>query len=126
MTYVSRALSVESERDEATTPVSMSMRQRPVRLRSATKRMLGLSLSDGGVGVVRASSGREKSATSGSSRRTSARTGSARSRHQQQQRCLSATSTVSSDSDLQPALMPSIFPQVPPTVNFVAAGEKSE
>ena len=124
MTYVSRALSVESERDEATTPVSMSMRQRPVRLRSATKRMLGLSLSDSGV--VRASSGREKSATSGSSRRTSARTGSARSRHQQQQRCLSATSTVSSDSDLQPALMPSIFPQVPPTVNFVAAGEKSE
>ena len=121
----SRALSVESERDEATTPVSMSMRQRPVRLRSATKRMLGLSLSDGGVGVVRASSGREKSA-GGSSRRTSARTGSARSRHQQQQRCLSATSTVSSDSDLQPALMPSIFPQVPPTVNFVAAGEKSE
>ena len=120
----SRALSVESERDEATTPVSMSMRQRPVRLRSATKRMLGLSLSDSGV--VRASSGREKSATSGSSRRTSARTGSARSRHQQQQRCLSATSTVSSDSDLQPALMPSIFPQVPPTVNFVAAGEKSE
>ena len=39
-------------------------------------------------------------------------------------RPLSGVSTISSESDIQPALMPSLFPHVPPTVNFVTDGEK--
>ena len=41
-------------------------------------------------------------------------------------RSASVVSSASSDSDLAPALMPSLFPNVPPTINFVHEGDKGE
>ena len=65
------------------------------RIKSATKRMLGLSIKD-----------------SRSYRSTS------------RSRPVSAVSSVSTAGDLQPALTPSLFAHVPPTLNFVQEGEK--
>ena len=65
------------------------------RIKSATKRMLGLSIKD-----------------SRSYRSTS------------RSRPVSAVSSVSTAGDLHPALTPSLFAYVPPTINFVQEGEK--
>ena len=78
------------------------------RLHTATKRMLGLSLH-----------GRASSATASPDHST--RTISV---SPTRVRALSAVSTISSDSDLQVALMPSLFPYVPPTINFVLEGQR--
>ena len=70
-----------------------------MRIKSATRRMLGLSIKD----------------TPKSRPSTASRT-----------RPMSAVSTLSatSSSDLQPAFTTSLFAHVPPTINFVTEGEK--
>ena len=73
-----------------------------LRIRSATKRLLGLSLRD-----------KEGPAAGRAGRPTTGRT-----------RPVSAVSTLSSNSDQLPALTASLFPNVPPTINFVNVGEK--
>ena len=107
---------VDSENDDA------AQHSQRLRLRSATKRMLGLSIGDsfaahrytvavakGHAPPVSAHAQESRENLSPSKRRSS-----------------SAISSASSDSDLAPALMPSLFPNVPPTINFVPDGDKGE
>ena len=94
-------------------------------VKSATKRLLGLSLRD------TASSGTHRQAAKARLRTRSLSRDSSGSRASL--RPLSSVSTLSAASssstlggDLRPALTPSLFPHVPPTINFVEAGEKGE
>ncbi|KAK2180874.1 hypothetical protein NP493_421g01044 [Ridgeia piscesae] len=80
------------------------------RLHTATKRMLGLSLHSRASSATASPDHTSRSVTVSPTR----------------VRALSAVSTISSDSELQVALMPSLFPYVPPTINFVLDGQKVE
>lgn len=89
-----------SDNESETNASSLSRQGSTLRLRSATRRMLGLALDASTKPRSRPSTGCSRSA--------------------------SRLSVRSSESEMHVALTPSLFPNIPPTINFVTEDEKVE